>query len=136
MAIIKQKDYNNHLIEKNIDINIIDYVKEINKLVYNIDISFIDDFLNLVEKDEICIPHRFLIDYGVITVNKGTTDITRMLNQFEPIEGEDYNLRNVAVVRTNRGNVIKKEYTLHPRLFKLCLMRSKNNQFLNQPIAL
>ena len=36
-----------------ININIIDFVKEINKFKYNIDISFIDEFLELVSKDEI-----------------------------------------------------------------------------------
>ena len=43
--------FNNDLIESKRNINIIDYVKEINKLSYNIDIDFIDEFIELVEKD-------------------------------------------------------------------------------------
>jgi hypothetical protein len=121
------KEYNNHLVDNDIDINIINYVKEVNNLIYNIDISFIDNFLNLVEEDKICIPHEYLIKYGVITTEK-SSDIIRILNQFEPIENEDYRLlRNVAQQsKSSRGVKHTNEYTLHPRLFKLCLMRSKN----------
>ena len=119
------KEYNIYLVNNNIDINIINYVKKVNDFIYNIDISFIDNFLNLVEEDKICIPHEYLIKYGVITTEK-SSDIIRILNQFEPIENEDYRLRNVAQPVKQGGVSIKKEYTLHPRLFKLCLMRSKN----------
>ena len=38
-------EYINYLINNQININIIDFVKEINKLKYNIDISFIDEFI-------------------------------------------------------------------------------------------
>jgi hypothetical protein len=119
------KEYNNHLVDNDIDINIINYVKEVNNLIYNIDISFIDNFLYLVEEDKICIPHEYLIKYGIVTTNR-SNDIMVLLNQFESIENEDYQLRNVPQFRTQGGTGIKKEYTLHPRLFKLCLMRSKN----------
>ena len=122
---INAKEYNNYLVNNDIDINIINYVKKVNNLIYNIDISFIDNFLDLVEEDKICIPHEYLIKYGVITTEK-SSDIIRILNQFEPIENEDYRLRNVAQPVKQGGVSIKKEYTLHPRLFKLCLMRSKN----------
>ena len=101
------KEYNNYLVNNNIDINIINYVKEVNNLIYNIDISFIDKFIDLVEKDEICIPHELLIKYGVITTNK-SNDIMVLLNQFDPIENKDYNQRNVPLVRNDRGTVIKK----------------------------
>jgi len=125
MAVKTPEEYNKYLVDNNIDINIIDYVKEINKLIYKMDISFIDNFLNLVGKNEICIPHKYLIDYGIITEDK-SSHIIRILNQFNPVENVDYNLADVGQVRKNRGSVIKKEYTLHPRLFKLCLIRSKN----------
>ena len=44
-------EYNDYLVENQIQINIIDFVKEINKIKYNIDISFIDEFIELVSKD-------------------------------------------------------------------------------------
>ena len=53
----------------------------------------------------------------------------RILDQFEPIENEDYLMLNVEhQIKPGRGGGVKhaKEYTLHPRLFKLCLMRNKN----------
>ena len=125
-AYTNAKEYNTYLVNNDIDINIINYVKEVNNFIYNIDISFIDNFLDLVEKDTICIPHEYLIKYGVITTKNDSYTIIRILNQFEPIENEDYQLHNVVELRTQGGTGIKKEYTLHPRLFKLCLMRSKN----------
>ena len=41
-------EYITYLIDNQNNINIIDFVKEINKLKYNIDISFIDEFIELV----------------------------------------------------------------------------------------
>jgi len=117
-------EYINYLIENKININIIEFVKEINKLKYNIDISFIDEFIELVSKDECCIHHNMLQKYDIISLNGTTNDIKRILNQNELVENEDFNLRNVAQVRKDRGTVAKNEYYLHPRAFKICLMRS------------
>ena len=118
------EEYNTYLVENQIQINIIDFVKEINKIKYNIDISFIDEFIELVSKDECCIHHNMLEKYEIISLKSGTTDIKRLLKQNEFIENEDFNLRKVAEVRKNRGSVIKNEYYLHPDAFKICLMRS------------
>jgi hypothetical protein len=49
-------EYNIYLVNNKININIIEYVKEVNKLKYNIDIDFIDEFIELVSKDDCCIP--------------------------------------------------------------------------------
>ena len=115
--------YNNSLIDSKTIINIIDYVKAVNKLKYNIDIDFIDKFIELVDKDECCIHHKMLQEYGILGLNKGTTDIKRILEQYELEENQDYKLRKVAELnKGGRGN--KNEYFLHPRAFKICLMRS------------
>ena len=45
------------------NINILDYIKEINSKFYNIDISFV----NLVSNNDICILHQKLIDFKVIS---------------------------------------------------------------------
>ena len=50
--------FNQKLVDENVEINIIDYVKLLNNESYHIDISFIDDFINLVDKDECCIHHE------------------------------------------------------------------------------
>jgi hypothetical protein len=50
-------EYNNYLVVNKLQVDIIDYVKAVNKLDFNIDISFIDDFIELVNKNECCIHH-------------------------------------------------------------------------------
>jgi len=62
--------------------------------------------------------------YGISNLKGTTNDIKKLLEQNNFIENEDFNLRNVSQVRENRGTVIKNEYYLHPRAFKICLMRS------------
>jgi hypothetical protein len=54
------KEYNTYLINNQVNINIIDYVKEVNKIKYKIDIDFIDEFIELVSKNECCISHNML----------------------------------------------------------------------------
>ena len=41
------QEFNEQLIQENRDITIIDYVKELNNKYFNIDISFIDDFIDM-----------------------------------------------------------------------------------------
>ena len=122
------QEYNSNLIENQVSINIIDYVKQVNKLSYNIDITFIDEFIELVDKNDCCIHHNMLVKYGIIILNKGSTDIKRLLEQNNFIENEDYQVRNVADLRPQGGSSIKNEYYLHPRAFKMSLMRSKNKK--------
>ena len=53
------EEYNTYLVENQINVNIIDFVKEVNKIKYNIDISFIDEFIELVSKNEKLIKNFF-----------------------------------------------------------------------------
>ena len=71
-----------------------------------------------------------LIKYGVSSLKGTTNDIKKMLDQNNFLENKDYNLRNVSQVRKNRGNVIKNEYYLHPKAFKICLIYSKNMKYM------
>ena len=121
-------EYNSYLIENQVIINIIDYVREVNKFEFKMDISFIDEFIELVNKNECCIHHNMLEKYEVLKLDKGTTRVKELLEQNNFIENKDFNLSNVREVRQNRGSVIKNEYYLHPRAFKICLMRSKNKK--------
>ena len=131
------EEYNTYLVENQVNINIIDYVKEVNKLEFKIDISFIDEFIELVSKNECCIHHNMLEKYGILSLKSGTSDIKRLLEQNNFIENKDFNLRNVAEVRKNRGSVIKNEYYLHPKTFKMCLMRSlKTREYANYYLLL
>ena len=62
--------------------------------------------------------------YGISNLKGTTNDIKKLLEQNNFIENEDFNLRNFSQVRENRGTVMKNEYYLHPRAFKICLIRS------------
>ena len=55
-------DYNNELINciTKSKITIKDYIIQINNIHYNIEISFIDELLELVTKHDCCIPHTYL----------------------------------------------------------------------------
>jgi hypothetical protein len=116
--------YNTHLINNQVNINIIDFVKEVNKFKFQIDIDFIDEFVELVSKDECCIHHNMLQKYSISNLKGGTGDIKKLLEQNEFIENEDFELRKVSELRSQGGTSIKNEYYLHPRAFKICLMRS------------
>ena len=54
------EEYNTYLVDNQVNVNIIDFVKEINKIKYNIDILFIDEFIELVSKDDCCIHHNMV----------------------------------------------------------------------------
>ena len=74
--------FNNDLVESKRNINIIDYVKEINKLSYNIDIEFIDEFIELVEKDQCCIHHNLLQKYGILLKDGNKLSYYNVVNDY------------------------------------------------------
>ena len=120
------EEYNQKLVNDRINISIIDYVKAVNDMQYKIDISFIDELLELVNRDDCCIHHEMLIKYGVITANT-SGHIKRTLDQHEFIENKDYKLSDIGQFSLGgRGNT--NDYYLHPDTFKFCLMRAKNTK--------
>jgi hypothetical protein len=123
-------EFNKYLIDNQQQIDIINYVKEINKLSLNIDLSFIDEFIELVNKNECCIHHNMLQKYDLISLKSGTANIKRLFEQFDFKEDDDFTVHNVVYRNKGRGSVTKIEYYLHPRAFKICLMRSlKTKQY-------
>jgi uncharacterized protein YoxC len=126
---------------KNIKLN--EYFNLIQYQFYpELDISFMDYFLELIpKKDEICIEHQKLIEYGIINT-KRSNDIKDCLEKFNAQENIDFECLTAegsAVKRTGRGgaNGNKKEYKLTPKLFKQCLMRSiKENKYANYYLLL
>ena len=122
-------EYNNYLIDNKVNINIIDYIKEINKLEDNIDIGFIDDFLELVNKNDFCIHHDMLIKYGVLSENcTSSGHVKRMLDRYKFIEHQDYRLSHLGQPVPQGGTSTKIIYYLHPNTFKMCLMGSANTR--------
>jgi hypothetical protein len=117
-------EYNNYLVVNKIQIDIINYVKTVNKISFNIDISFIDEFIELVNKDDCCIHHNMLQKYGIISGGNTTSVIKRLLEQYDMEEYHDFLLYNVVQQKSGSGGSNKKEYYLHPNAFKICLIRS------------
>jgi hypothetical protein len=87
------QDYNNLIINKDVKISIIDYVKEVNNRYYHVDIDFIDDFISLVDKDECCIHHSMLKTYGVSELSSGSDDVLKQIKKCKLVEGKGYLLR-------------------------------------------
>ena len=120
------QEYNEYLANNLISLTIKEYIIQLNNLFYKQDFSHLECFMSIVGKDEICIHHDKLKEYEVITTEDRSSVIKTMLDQYEFEEGKDFLLHNVMQQKTGRGGNNKKEYVLHPRAFKLCLMRSKN----------
>ena len=122
MVDIEINKFNNDLIEQQYTINIIDYVKEVNNRYYQIDIKFIDEFIELVNKDDCCIHHNLLQKYGISKLKGGTADIKKILIQNKFEENKNYTLRNVSESAPSGGCTHKIEYYLYPTSFKICFI--------------
>ena len=116
------QEFNKQLIDDEIELTIIDYVKELNKQFYDIDISFIDEFIDLVDKEGFVINYNMLEKYEVIVINNNTGHVKRLLDQHSFEEGKDY-----ITCCPDRDTVLYGlEYTLKSDVFKKILIRSKN----------
>ena len=113
------ENYIRTLLVQNPKINIIDFAKQYNLLTKNIDVSFIDKFLSMVESDDFCIHHDMLYMYGISSLTGGSGDVRKFINQNEFIEDEDYRLRKVSDPVPQGGYVTRNEYYFHPRAFKM-----------------
>ena len=122
-------DYNDNLINNHIDIELINYFKDVHSKFYNkVDISFMGYFLEICNKEnEFCINHIKLQEYGVINNIENTNNILKTLNNNNLEENVDYLLRNVSQQLLS-GTKYSKEYKLTPYAFKLCLIRAKNSK--------
>jgi hypothetical protein len=100
-------EFNNYLSNnlKNIKLN--EYFSLIQSQFYSeLDISFMDYFLELIpKKDEICIEHQKLIEYGIINTNRSNhiKDCIEKFNALENIDFECLAAEPSAVKRTGRG---------------------------------
>lgn len=89
-------------------------------------------FTTIIKNKDMCVPQDMLKKYNVLGSKDLDTirsaDVSRMLKQYNLIEGRDYLLRNVAQQSsTSRGTKYTKQYTLTPKAFFICLVRSKNS---------
>ena len=116
MLSVKIEIYNKKLLEENKNIDIINYIKYVAKNIYAINISFMDNLLELIIKDEINIYHKQLVEFGILKLNRGTTDIKNLITQNEFIENEDYLVRNVSDQLIS-GTKYKNEYYFQYHLY-------------------
>ena len=82
--------YNEDLVSSNTVITILEYVKKLNDKFYNIDVSCIDDFLELVDKDDFCIHNELLYKYDALTGEIRPSNVLRLLEQLEFKDGEHF----------------------------------------------
>ena len=85
-------------------------------------------FITIIKCKDICVEQDKLIKYNVITSNRSSV-IKTMLEQYDLKENVDYHLHNVMqmVNRSQGGGRQPNKYTLTPKAFFLCLVRSKNS---------
>ena len=128
-------DFNDFLSNNLTKYDINTYFTKIHELFNNnVDISFMGYFLSLIEKkDEFCVEHQKLIEYGIIKEGISSTKIKDCIanDNFEFKENIDYIIltgERSPVKRVGRGgsNGNAKHYKMKPHVFKMCLMRSKN----------
>ena len=126
--------FNQILIDNKVTINLLDYVKRCN--FDDVDMSFIDTFIELVFRDDFCIPHTYLKNYGVYKLSGGSSDLEKRLKTNGFKKDVDYRLRK-KVESTSGGCTHYSEYMLKPDTFKKLLIRStKCEKYANYYIYL
>lgn len=126
-------EFNDYISNNLTKYDIITYFNKIHELFNNnTDISFMEYFLSLIDKnDEFCVEHNKLIEYGIIKEGISSTKIKDCIanDKFEFKENIDYIIfageRSPA---KKRGGHNAKYYKMKPHVFKICLMQSKNEK--------
>ena len=126
--------FNENLVSNGKQMDIVEYIKTINNVFYNYDISdeFIDEFIGLVDKNDFVIHHQMLYKYGVLKDHNTTNHILRLLvnQRYKYIEGIHFIRKENSRYQPDRGadeNQIKRtDFLLQPDTFKKILMRCEN----------
>ena len=126
-------NYVNDLINSLTKITMTEFFKEVHSKFYNnIDITFMDYFLELTEHENgFYIQHDKLIEYGIMT-SKRSNHIKEKLDALGMQENENYIITNIQEQINNSGTKHKKIYILTPESFKKCLMRAQRRA--DQPV--
>ena len=115
---------NASLVNEQPDITVLDYVKLINEKIFNIDISFIDDFIDLIDKEGFIINHEMLFKYEIL-LKTSSTNVLNSLSSYEFVDGVDYQLSRQLI---DDGRTEKNIYMLNTDAFKMICIRSKNTK--------
>ena len=116
--------HNQKLVNENEVITIIEYVKKLNDTFYHIDISFIYDFIELVDKEGFIISHDMLFKYQILS-KTSSTNVLISLNSYELEDHLHYQLSQQQV---DDGRTNKNIYMLTSDAFKIISMRPKNSR--------
>jgi hypothetical protein len=98
--------------------------------------EFIDYFVRLVKTPfDFCVSHDEFQKYGVVNQTKHVVDLLMTANDF--VEGVDFIIQTKIVNKGKRGQKEKLTYLMRPKVFKACLIRSKNTKrYLNYYLQL
>ena len=133
------EDYNDYLVNGKILKTVVEYIENVNNRFWHYDMSFMSTFMSYVKRHDFCIPHTWLKEYGVVASLERSNDIKKCLDKNFLVEGKDYRLRHKAQPVPQGGFSTKNVYTLTPKAFKMCLIRSKNienQKYANYYLAL
>lgn len=136
--VVRMNEYNDRSLARSEKLPYMKYFIEARRTCFpHIKFNFMGYFLKLTTKEELfCVPHEKLIEYGVITTQKKSSNIKRCLDQYGLVEGEDFTMLNVEH-RGRTGSTTRNIYILTQDAFKLCLMRAKNSrEFANYYLML
>ena len=101
-----------------------EFFAEIHSEFYpEINVDFMVYFLYIIREKGFVIPHNKLVEYGISTDNESANMLKRF-KRLGLVEDVDYELREVTVIRENRGPVTKNVYYLKTYAFKVCLMKA------------
>ena len=118
------QEYNEYLVYNKRLLPIVDYIEKVNELLWQHDISFMRTFLDYIDREDFCIDHAMIKDYGICDFAGGSGHLLTKLKSAKLEEGEDYALTNLRECRPQGGFVNKKVYTLTPNAFILLCIRS------------
>ena len=118
-------ELNTYLSDNLTKLDIKEYIQKYHDILHaDIDVSFMDYFLYLCEHpNEIIVKHEKLIEFGIFDSTRSSV-IKERITSIELVESVDYLLQNV-LQQLPSGTKHSNHYTLTPKAFKLCLMRSK-----------
>lgn len=126
------RSYNEELLNMPNEVNLFDYISEINTRSNTIDsIHFnrIMEIQQFIGRDECCIPHKYLYIFEVLTGKEDSDRINRLLTElkFKYINGIDYLVHKLGDKVSGQIHYSNK-YLLHPNAFRKIIMRCQNKE--------
>ena len=97
--------YNQKLVNEDEVVTIIEYVKKLNDTFYHIDISFIDDFIELVDKECFIISHEMLFKYNILS-KSNSSQVLRLLDNYNFEISIDYSCLSFQTIHPKTGTFI------------------------------